>query len=313
MDYRNIREIIDKPFTVHDAIEDLQKLWDTANSRRRKNPLQFISWWNTTFEVPHTDCDVIFKSLMNSLQGAVVYDFGKIGPAPAHQEFAAQLLEHDSLIHHEEVVVLSRSLHSDHQPIMYLVSKINGGTCITIFMRSSASTIMPVCAIPFFELKVDLKNGLTEVGVRDTIMFVKAPKTGRLNANNELIPLTQNEWLGGHVCHAAGLLAMLGCREIERETIHASDKVNTRRVKAGKPKISDRIIIRLHQHVYEIDGLKTTPGSSTKSPHWRRPHKRWHYRGQRLDTPILVAPTWVNWDPLDGTAEPKRKIYEVRT
>lgn len=308
----SLRAVIDKPFTVHDAIEDLQTVWKMAVKRRKTNLFAFVEWWNKTFEVSHTDCDTIFPALINSLKEAVVYDFGKLSPAPAHHEFASQLMSHDSLIHHEEVVVLSRALHSDGQPIMYLVSKLDKGTCITIFMRSSASLILPVCAIPFFELKVNLKDGLTEVGVRDTIRFVREPKTMRIDETGSMVPLSHTQWLGGHVCHACGLLAMLGCREVERESIKASAKVNARRLKAGKPKISDRIIIRLHERVHEIMGLTAAEGAHTKSPHWRRPHLRWQYRGQKLETPIQVAPTWVNYDPTDGTPEPKRKRYEVR-
>lgn len=304
----------EKPISVHETLEGFQFLQKRFDRVLKEAPLTFPKFWDAMFHVPSQDYSVVLPALTNSLKDAVVYDFNDIDVSSAHREFMAKLFIHDQFPNFgEEVIVHTRTMYkSGDTPIMVLVSQSELGPIITPFARThdNPPLVLPLFAASSFKFQIaDAATGEITMALNSV-----AP----LSHHEPLLPdgmkvgtQRYNNWCGSAVIHTLSLLGMLGCREVKRETIQASDKVNLRRAKSGKPKISDRIIISLNPVKREILGLNPS-GHASPAPHWRRGHDRWFVRGQRLEKPILIPPTWVNWNVEDGTAEPQRKVYEVR-
>jgi len=106
----------------------------------------------------------------------------------------------------------------------------------------------------------------------------------RKGENQELFDKNSNRMLADLIF----LVGLLNSKGLERTERPAPEKLNKHRVKAGKPKISSVIEVRVpSSHVYgtaqDAENLRLSP-----RPHFRRGHVR--RAGEKM---VMVRPTWV--------------------
>ncbi|MEN9545000.1 MAG: hypothetical protein RLZZ598_1833 [Pseudomonadota bacterium] len=258
-----------------------------------------------TFAVP------VWSATKAAVAGCVDFDFGDAVPAPAHYEFANEMLE-KGLFRLPFASVLFRSRRMG---AAILAQQVSGGKYALM-----ATSIGPVEArdgsfsasgpLLVAGVRVDETGALRIDWKAVTRGQQCSRKTGRLwtvDAYEDKADLVLH-WVGG-------LTAMLMSRDVDIETRAASPRLNRDRVAKGREPIRETRVVKIRPHARAAQAAALADhiaGRASPVIHWRRGHFRQLAAPRRSDgaTVIPIPPSIVGGHK--SAAPPKAKDYALQ-
>lgn len=312
------------PHEVLEAVNKAEAAFEKGV--RTVGPEEIRKAWADAFTVSYDDRKAYFQDVRRLLTSGIVYDFGRLTPDDAHVEFAALLFEHSDYTEYPTTVIVQDTSDKSVRVLSVVESSGKRGLTFHQFTIDTLGQFIPIGTLLDARLASYSKEKMGPKGrphdgkpVEDGTAVVDVGSVARMSTRNyfdveDRVFATKLSYQFGQ---CMGLLAMLGCKEVERVTVPAPAKLNKRRLTNHKPAIQERTEVKINitSKALQVDYLTDdTPngmyGRGTKKrPHWRRPHP---HRLPKSGIVKLYPPAWVNWDEDSGLPRPPIKDYKIR-